>query len=52
MRCPYHHQDAWVEIEGDEFNTFQIDIVTCCEEFERRVRKSLLETPCDQKNSS
>ncbi len=50
MRCPYHHQDAWVEIEDEEPNTFHIDIVTCCEEFEQRVRKSLLDTPCDQKN--
>ena len=52
MRCPHHQQDAWVEIEGDEFNTLQVDIVTCCEEFEQRVRKSLMEMLGDQKNSS
>ena len=44
MRCPYHHKDAWVEIEGGRFNTFHIDVVTCCEEFEQRVRKSLMDT--------
>jgi len=49
MRCPYHQQDAWVEIESDEFNTFQIEIVTCCEEFERRVRQSLMDTPSNQR---
>jgi len=31
MRCPYHHQNAWVEVEDDEFNTFYIEVVTCCE---------------------
>jgi hypothetical protein len=45
MRCPYHHQDAWVEVEGGENNTFDIDIVTCCDEFEQRVRQSLMEVP-------
>jgi hypothetical protein len=45
MRCPYHHKDAWVEVEGRRDNTFDIDIVTCCEEFEQRVRKSLMEIP-------
>ena len=44
MRCPYHHKNAWVEVEGGRFNTFHIDIVTCCEEFEQRVRKSLMDT--------
>ena len=48
MRCPYHHQNAWVEVEGDEFNTFHIDIITCCEEFEQRVRKSLMDSLRDQ----
>ncbi len=43
MRCPYHHKDAWVEVEGGRLNTFQIDIVTCCEEFKERVRKSLMD---------
>ncbi len=44
MRCPRHHKNAWVEVEGGRFNTFHIDIVTCCEEFEQRVRKSLMDT--------
>lgn len=44
MRCPHHHKNAWVEVEGERFNTFHIDIVTCCKEFEQRVRKSLLDT--------
>ena len=45
MRCPYHHKNAWVVVEGGENNTFDIDIVTCCDEFERRVRQSLMEIP-------
>ena len=43
MRCPYHHKDAWVAVEGGENNTFDIDIVTCCQEFEQRVRQSLMD---------
>jgi hypothetical protein len=43
MRCPYHHRNAWVEVEGGRFNTFQVDIVACCAEFEQRVRKTLMD---------
>ena len=43
MRCPHHHKDAWVAVEGGENNTFDIDIVTCCQEFEQRVRQSLMD---------
>jgi hypothetical protein len=45
MWCPDHHKNAWVEVEDAENNTFYIDIVTCCEEFEQRVRKSLMGIP-------
>jgi hypothetical protein len=44
MRCPYHHKNAWVEVEDGRSNTFHIDIVACCGEFEQRVRKSLMDT--------
>jgi hypothetical protein len=43
MRCPYHHKNAWVDVEGETFNASHIDIVTCCEEFEQRVGKSLVD---------
>ena len=43
MRYPYHHKNAWVDVEGEEFDTSDIDIVTCCEEFKQRVRKSLID---------
>ena len=43
MRCPYHHKNAWVEVEGEELNACHVDIVTCCEEFEQRVRKLLVD---------
>jgi hypothetical protein len=42
MRCPYHHKSAWVEVEDEELNACQVDIVTCCQEFEQRVRKLLI----------
>lgn len=44
MRCPYHHKNAWVEVADGRFNTFHIDIVACCDHFEQRVRKSLMDT--------
>jgi hypothetical protein len=43
LRCPYHHKDAWVDIESEEFNASHIDVVACCQEFEQRVRKLLIE---------
>ena len=43
MRCPYHHKNAWVDVEGGTFDASHIDIVTCCEEFEQRVRKLLID---------
>ena len=43
MRCPYHHKDAWVDVEGEESKAIHIEVVTCCQEFEQRVRKLLIE---------
>jgi hypothetical protein len=43
MRCPYHHKNAWVDVEDETFDASDIDIVTCCGEFEQRVRKSLMD---------
>jgi hypothetical protein len=43
MRCPYHHKNAWVEVETEEFDACHVDIVTCCQEFEQRVRKLLVD---------
>jgi hypothetical protein len=41
LRCPYHHKNAWVDIVSEEANASHIDVVTCCQEFEQRVRKLL-----------
>jgi len=49
MRCPHHQQEAWVEIEDEEFDASQVDIIACCEEFEQRVRKSLMDILRDRK---
>jgi hypothetical protein len=43
LRCPYHHKNAWVEVETEESNACHVDIVTCCQEFEQRVRKLLVD---------
>jgi len=43
MRCPYHHKNAWVDVDGVEVDPPHIDVVTCCQEFEQRVRKLLIE---------
>lgn len=42
MRCPHHFKDAKVEIEIGRPNILYIDIVTCCEEFEKQVCEALL----------
>ena len=42
LRCPYHHKDAWVEIAAEEADACHVDIVTCCAEFEQRVRELLI----------
>ena len=49
MRCPHHQQEAWVEIEDEEFDASQVDIIACCEEFEQRIRKSLMDILRDRK---
>ena len=41
MRCPHHFKHATVEIEIGRPNTLYIDIISCCEEFEKRVREAL-----------
>jgi hypothetical protein len=41
MQCPRHFKDAKVEIEIGSPNIVYIDIITCCEEFDRRVREAL-----------
>jgi hypothetical protein len=43
MRCPYHHKNAWVEVENEETDACHVDIVTCCQEFELRVRNLLVD---------
>jgi hypothetical protein len=42
LRCPRHFKDATVEIEIGRPNILYIDIVTCCEEFEKQAREALL----------
>jgi hypothetical protein len=41
MRCPRHFKDAKVEIAGDGFDDFSMEVVTCCEEFRMRVEGAL-----------
>ena len=41
MRCPYHQKNARVEVAIGRLDLLYIDIFTCCEEFERRVRRAL-----------
>jgi len=51
MRCPYHHKCASVEIEDERYNTCYIDVLACCEEFERRVRDKLMDPRSEETSS-
>ena len=45
MRCPHHFADAKIEIDSAVPNLFQIEVITCCEEFERQVCDTLRDHP-------
>jgi hypothetical protein len=40
-RCPHHHKNAKVEMSGESFNDFSVEVVTCCDEFRRHVERVL-----------
>ena len=41
MRCPHHFQNATVEMDGESFDEFSIEVITCCSEFQKCVEKAL-----------
>jgi len=41
MRCPHHHKNAKLELAGENFDDFSMEVVTCCDEFQRRVEEAL-----------
>ena len=41
MRCPHHFQNATVEMDGESFDDFSVDVITCCDEFQKRVEEAL-----------
>ena len=41
MRCPHHHKNAKLELAGENFDDFSMEVVTCCDEFRRRVEEAL-----------
>jgi hypothetical protein len=41
MRCPHHHKNAKVEMTGDNFDDFSLEVITCCEEFRTRIAEAL-----------
>ena len=45
MRCPHHFKAAKIEIDSAVPNFFQIEVITCCEEFERQVCDTLRDHP-------
>jgi hypothetical protein len=46
MRCPRHFKDATLEIVLRGPNTLCIEIFTCCDDFEKRVREALKDDLC------
>ena len=41
MRCPHHFKNATVEMAGERFDDFSMDIITCCDEFRKRIEEAL-----------
>lgn len=41
MRCRHHFTDAKIEIDPAMPDLFQIEVVTCCRDFERQVCDTL-----------
>ncbi len=41
MQCPHHFRNAKLETCGENFDDFSIEVITCCEEFRRRVEEAL-----------
>ena len=41
MRCPHHYKNAKVEMAGESFDDFSMEVVTCCDEFRRCVEEAL-----------
>lgn len=40
-QCPHHFRSAKVEMTGESFDDFSVEVVTCCEKFQRRVEEDL-----------
>ncbi len=41
MQCPHHFTNAKVEMAGESFDDFSMEVITCCEEFRKRVEEAL-----------
>jgi hypothetical protein len=41
MRCPHHFKNATVEMDGESLDDFSVEVITCCDEFQKRVEKAL-----------
>ena len=41
MWCPRHFMTARVEIDGENSDDFGMEVITCCDEFQRRVEDAL-----------
>jgi hypothetical protein len=41
MRCPHHHKNAKLEMAGENFDDFSMEVITCCEGFRRCIEEDL-----------
>ena len=41
VRCPRHFKKATVEMAGENFDDFSMEVITCCEAFRKRVEEAL-----------
>jgi len=43
MQCPHHFKNARVEMDGENFGDFSMEVIACCEGFRSRVEEALNE---------
>ena len=41
MQCPHHFKSATVEMAGENLDDFSMEVVACCDEFQKCVEEAL-----------
>jgi hypothetical protein len=41
MRCPHHFKNATVEMDGENLDDLSVEVISCCDEFQKRIGEAL-----------